>query len=662
MACPLAPNGEKSILWQSIAQFQGEAKADIVWNAIRTQQFLNKTDNWDTLIKDINGEPVLSELPWEIYKQPVKAYQGRTAEDGREFNYFTLDPSEAADYGTSVNAVEINPDNFVVKGTEPYEEAFKVIGKRFDILDNSPEGLALQREYFQYWKSKGYSGYTESENTLKGIIGVDNNYLVTFTPVQAVSNQNFGTSNQESNKEITLTEEQSKAIDDVFKDFVQGKQTFDKELAQKIQDKLQKLYPEIKLNITNDPVWEQGDNIFNQEEYNNQVNYRLKATEILLSDKAKQIFDKGKKANWDLKKILDELQIPKEQKQLILDLDITDREQIALELSTQISYTVEINTAKEKKETPYTLYKKIGDKYVVFNVSDEKLDSFDNKEDAIKKVKEYNYLNTQHYSNLTVPGGTNYTENEIATPAIIPSIKGHAQFATDKGIGWFRSDDKENKVVGWKEEDDFLNSETAQYNPITKDDRVIFGHPTIGKSYLKKNGANDFITLDDDYADEVNTFIDKNRGSETRQEYKGRKPKEYNEFMLNLFDRLKVQAKKEGKRLFVSNTNILKERMSEFDKVITIPKDEFKKRFDARGATYGFEDWKSDIDNTVAKVDKSKVISTTGYLSDLLKGNPKTRRILELQSDIFQKSRDIKSPDEIINELKKSGELQIKCD
>lgn len=50
-----------------------------------------------------------------------------------------------------------------------------------------------------------------------------------------------------------------------FKDFVQGKQDFDKELAQKIQDKLQKLYPEIKLNITNVPVWEQGDNVFNQE-------------------------------------------------------------------------------------------------------------------------------------------------------------------------------------------------------------------------------------------------------------------------------------------------------------------------------------------------------------------------------------------------------------
>jgi hypothetical protein len=169
-------------------------------------------------------------------------------------------------------------------------------------------------------------------------------------------------------------------------------------------------------------------------------------------------------------------------------------------------------------------------------------------------------------------------------------------------------------------------------NSITNKDKIVFGHPTIGKSYLKQRGNSDFITLDDDYAEEVNAFVDKNRGSETRQEYKGRKPKEYNEFMLNLFDRLKVQAKKEGKRLFVSNTNILKERMSEFDKVITIPKDEFKKRFDARGATYGFEDWKSDIDTTVAKVDKSKVISTTGYLSDLFQDKINAKYDAELKA------------------------------
>lgn len=52
---------------------------------------------------------------------------------------------------------------------------------------------------------------------------------------------------------------------------------------------------------------------------------------------------------------------------------------------------------------------------------------------------------TQTYRFLSVAGGTDYTENEIRTPDIEPAIKGHAAFATDKGIGWFRSDDK---VVG----------------------------------------------------------------------------------------------------------------------------------------------------------------------------------------------------------------------
>lgn len=167
---------------------------------------------------------------------------------------------------------------------------------------------------------------------------------------------------------------------------------------------------------------------------------------------------------------------------------------------------------------------------------------------------------------------------------------------------------------------------------ITPNDRIVFGHPTIGKSYLKKQGEGRFITLDDDYKDEVNAFVDANRGSETRQEYKGRKPKEYNEFMLNLYDRLKVQAQREGKILFVSNTNILKERMSDFDKVITIPKAEFKRRFDERGATYGFEDWKSDIDATVAKVPSNKVITTTGYLADLFITPQQKQQALQLYS------------------------------
>lgn len=205
---------------------------------------------------------------------------------------------------------------------------------------------------------------------------------------------------------------------------------------------LQKKYPEIKLNITNNPVWEKGDNIFNQEEYTNQINYRLKAVDILSSDKALQIFKKGENNNWDLNKILTELQIPKQQKKIILDKDITDREEIITSLLADNSFTVEINTAIDKEST------------------------WDMRAEP---------TNAKYYSNMTVPGGTNYTEQEIATPAITPSIKGHAAFATDKGIGWFRSDDKTRYIT--EEERSYMSYDDPDYNKIegeaTKTRRIL---------------------------------------------------------------------------------------------------------------------------------------------------------------------------------------------
>ena len=162
------------------------------------------------------------------------------------------------------------------------------------------------------------------------------------------------------------------------------------------------------------------------------VNYNLKSFDILSSDKAKEIFAKGEKNNWDLDKILTELQIPKEQKELILNNGKTNLDDIVTDLLSNYSYTVEINTSISKNHTK--------------GILDE--ESYNNL--SIEKQKEYDdeFLNkpTQHYSNLTVPGGTNYTENEIATSAITPSIKGHAQFSTDNGIGWFRSDDKAKNI------------------------------------------------------------------------------------------------------------------------------------------------------------------------------------------------------------------------
>lgn len=75
------------------------------------------------------------------------------------------------------------------------------------------------------------------------------------------------------------------------------------------------------------------------------------------------------------------------------------------------------------------------------------------KESIIKAIHDnfnhkitINTLSDYHYDDYTVPGGLFYKENEIAIPTIIPFIKGHADFSTPNGIGWFRSDTAEVNI------------------------------------------------------------------------------------------------------------------------------------------------------------------------------------------------------------------------
>lgn len=188
----------------------------------------------------------------------------------------------------------------------------------------------------------------------------------------------------------------------------------------------------------------------------NQIDYVLKSVSILQSDKAKQIFAKGEKSNWDLNKILTELQIPREQKDLILNLKKSDREQIALELASNYSYAVEINTAKIKNSEKREFNSGTGviEKDGKYFMSDPDVGEWNeiSKEaydEYIKESTDTTLNNTNYYSNLSAPGdiGKNkyednpdweYHELEFKTPLITPSIKGHAQFATNNGIGWAR--------------------------------------------------------------------------------------------------------------------------------------------------------------------------------------------------------------------------------
>jgi hypothetical protein len=268
----------------------------------------------------------------------------------------------------------------------------------------------------------------------------------------------------------------------VYKDIaknVKSRQSTFNAKQQKALDVMQKKYPEISFGLTTDGLsFEVGDGkvVMNQDSLAN-VNYSLRSVNILSSDKAKQMFAKGKKNGWDLDYILTKLQVPKEQKQLILDKGfkvltpndarlfkdgkwedgINLREDIITSLLAENSFVVEVNTAKEPLEA-YDMVDETGNgdfapqEFVpdteLITEEDEEGNVIGVQERVSKKGeqqikdRENKRKSTQHNSDLTAPGGTNYTENEISTPGITPSIKGHGKFSTDNGIGWFRSDDR----------------------------------------------------------------------------------------------------------------------------------------------------------------------------------------------------------------------------
>jgi len=84
---------------------------------------------------------------------------------------------------------------------------------------------------------------------------------------------------------------------------------------------------------------------------------------------------------------------------------------------------------------------------------------------------------SKDYEMLTVSGGINYEENEIKTPQITPSIKGHASFSTDQGIGWFRSDtsDSDSKVrrVLETQSDLFQKGRTDEFLTNVDDSKIV---------------------------------------------------------------------------------------------------------------------------------------------------------------------------------------------
>ncbi|HMT01754.1 MAG TPA: hypothetical protein PKD00_00350 [Burkholderiales bacterium] len=194
--------------------------------------------------------------------------------------------------------------------------------------------------------------------------------------------------------------------------------------------------------LFNIPRGESKTTIKYSQEQEQQVNYAFKLVDNIQKNllKAHQWFKKLEDTDKFWTKLQKDLQLPKNQLELFKNSVGDTIEEKLVYFIANYAFIIEINTAKSKGES--------------YNKTTGELEQIYDEDKG-----KY----TQYYSDLTVPGGTNYTENEIATPAITPAIKGHAQFSTDNGIGWFRSDDKTKEGTGRINEwDDDKKQRTVQ--------------------------------------------------------------------------------------------------------------------------------------------------------------------------------------------------------
>lgn len=174
---------------------------------------------------------------------------------------------------------------------------------------------------------------------------------------------------------------------------------------------------------------------------------------------------------------------------------------------------------------------------------------------------------------------------------------------------------------------------------INPTDRIIWGHPTIGKTTAKQE--KNFLDFDTDFKPLVaeklglpkskQNSVDLNKWRETGSE------EDFNKAMQEVWSLAKEQAKSQNKILMVSDMLFLRENASDFDKVINIPSDVFLNRAAQRkDSVENLQSWKANIDKTLEKIDSKKIITTDKYLSDLFLSPEQKQKAQQLYSQYLE--------------------------
>ena len=207
---------------------------------------------------------------------------------------------------------------------------------------------------------------------------------------------------------------------------------FDKDLAKKIQAKLQKLYPEINLKFTNVPILP-GEGLFNQTATAvRNINYRLKVADTLVK-----------------------MSEPQETKRTRKYDEITEAERVTLKLNSKEQPNIETNIRKTlaRKGVSSEQIDYIFDYMKSRNIQEIKVADL-----AIQLMEQYQFaaklmnIEKPPYKNLTINAalsdtsaeqGENYKVTSIDFPEITPNenLRSHENVTTRNSVGWFRSDE-----------------------------------------------------------------------------------------------------------------------------------------------------------------------------------------------------------------------------
>lgn len=146
-----------------------------------------------------------------------------------------------------------------------------------------------------------------------------------------------------------------------------------------------------------------------------------------------------------------------------------------------------------------------------------------------------------------------------------------------------------------------------------KNANIIWGHPGTGKTWMFEHGAKNIIDFDSEYKSKIGNL------KEREQLKKKIGKSEYNKKLDELFDQAKQEALKSGKKLLVSDMYFLRNRSKDLDIVTNISDQEFIQRSHQRGEHDEADkmEWKNSINQAMKNIPESKILNTTGYISDL---------------------------------------------